>query len=311
MAIKEAVEKLGDDDDDDDVTTTPSKSDVEPKEVEIDDDDDEGDEPEPKKTGEPAPQPVSRRERRANRYREQIQARELAEQRAAELERHNQLLQLQVEQTRAIQNLATAHAPPEKDPYKEKFDDIDRRRREVYAANQARSASGQLTEAEYNENQAKVFELNRQEQALVARREWESLQRQQPQQQQTNPAVIQFQLRYTDIAPNQQASRAAVLECQKLRALGYPDDWNTMDIAVNRVRQELGIKPAGRAPAANVRRAMTGAAAGGSGAGATKVTLDPHERQIARAMYPNLSKGEAEKKFAKRVKVGTSLDDDD
>lgn len=262
-----------------------------PIEIAVGDDDDDDDD---------APAPPSRREKRANRYREQIE-------RAERAERDRDALNQRIAQLEANlrQPPPAPPGPPEPDPLETELDKVMHEQDVLYQSYQQRAAS--LSPAEHEAFTKKARDLQRKMLLLggqmAVRKEGGA---QDPQQMRRAMVAERMMQDHGDVISDEKKRMYADGEWRRLVARGAPDNWDTVEKAMEATRDAFGMqrkRPV--APSASLKSKLSGVskgAGGGAGEGRTTVTMTESYKRMADAMYPSIKdKGARYRLWANKV----------
>ncbi len=129
----------------------------------------------------------------------------------------------------------------------------------------------------------------------------------QPQNQHQNNMQVMLMARYPDVMSKGEHFQYADASYKRLIATGAPDNWDTIDKAMEETRRQFRL---GKAPppsqATKARYSGVGSGANGtaSGGGSRKIELTKEDRVMARHAFPKLKQEDAYKAFAKMLAKG-------
>jgi hypothetical protein len=257
-----------------------------------------------------SPQPGIRDQKKAERsrqrYKEQKEAREAAEQQAAELRSENERLRIQAEVAQQVaRTVQRPDQPKPKDPLDAEIEAISTKQRLIYQEMQQKQA--RLSPEEYQKEWDKAYieaqELLDKRQALVTQK---AIRDHAPQQDVRQEAIV-AQLRYNhpDVMARPDIFEWVKRDYANRLALGAPDSPATVNLSMDAGRAAFRLPGNRPAPSAATRRQFSGPSAGGHPSNTdTPKQVDMSNKAIrgmAQKMYPNLPPEEAWAKWAKEV----------
>lgn len=267
----------------------------------------EGDDEEEEQQG-ASPQVVAdRKERRRNRYREQADARVVAERENAELKARLSALESQRFQQPAREE------PVKEDPIekslKETQEAASKLQSEYAALAKSATEKGMIIPDEVVANyRQRYVDLTTRQQELIA----EKVARKNAPTSNVDPemaaGVAALRMRYSDIASHPQVQRiaqwaSATWQALQLR-LGRTGTQEEMDQVMEDARRVFGLKKS-PPPSATAKARFSGQSAGATGAprtngapGAGQFVMNKHHKAMARAAFPGLAEKQAFQKYA-------------
>lgn len=284
--------------------------DDEPVRVDLDEADDDA-EPERETTQEAS----ARKERRANRYREQVEERKRLAEENAKLREEAAQLRTQRTVAETMQQFMPRQPPPP-DPIdreialtEQSLENVQKEFRRMHADRAA--AGAPMSQEEIDQWNAKARDLDRRANALHTQKLVRSQGRQAPQQDVTVAAQEAYlHMQFPDVMSDPLKRQYATVQAQKImRDEGRSvADMAVVQRAIEMAREAFGGQAAprrGSAPSAGMRAkfggASAGSARGGDEGGNRVVEMGTHEKRMARAMYPNMDEREAYKRWATKV----------
>lgn len=267
--------------------------------------DDDADEPElaPNASAE---ERLTRLQKKTERMNRALKENEKRAERIKELEARDQQRDRELAELRGMvaanNNALYARQGDQKDAYEQRLDAIYSRQTEAYNAAQAEIKAGSFTpeRQQHYENVARQIEADKMrvhtERAVESRA-------QKSRAEQAQQVWVQ---KYPEVYGNPNALQYATATYQRRKALGEADT-NALvdDIMTETITTfRLGGKPA---PSASDRSRLSGVPSAGSGGGRSSgdIQMTPELTRMARAAYPDLPDGEAEKRW--KAKTGKRL----
>lgn len=192
-------------------------------------------------------------------------------------------------------NQAAQQQRPTADPYKQRLDAIESRRKDAWKAAQAEIKSGSMDDSRTSYYESVSREIEEEKAQVMVERE---LARREPVQQQSN-ARQRWVNQYPEVYANPDAFKWAAARSQMRVAEG---DALTEDVAheilnETKIRFKLGAK---KPPSASERDRFSGvsSAGGASGeGGASGIRMTPEFKRMATALYSDIPEAEAIKKW--------------
>ena len=284
------------------VRVSDAKDDDEEFEVSADDDDDDD---------EPTPERPTRKDKRKQRgdnlVREANERAQRAEEAAAEQRALYAALINQNRQT--IERLApppVERPDPERQRLESDYNTTYEQRQALVNEHARLTAANQMTPQLHQEMSVKDRDFNRKLTGLAVRLEAPPQQRGMSQQDlQAAVAVQRLNSEHADVMGNPHAAHYFRGAYMQLRAMGKPDEWETINLAAAKARELAGMQPKGGrpAPSRGTRAKFEGAPrSGGHGAGGGRATgrMTAELKKMAHALYgdPNKDENKRDQKFA-------------
>jgi hypothetical protein len=242
---------------------------------------------------------------RRNRYREQKEGREKAERDLAEMRQKHAELEGRIQQLQV--QPAPQQGAPQQHPAIAREADLRRQMTELsedFEMLQPEAKQKPEVRKRYTER----FQALQSEQQRVNAYIATGGQVNNPQADQQRQMQTMLTARYPDVMGTDQHFQYADATYKRLRAAGSPDNWDTIDKAMEETRRQfrLGKSPP---PSAATRARFSGVSAGASGSrdtqsGPVKIELTAADRVMARAAFPKLKPQESYKEFAKMLRKG-------
>jgi hypothetical protein len=268
--------------------------------------DDDPDEPELAPNA-PAEERLTRLQKKTERMQRALReskqnAERVKELEAQQAERDRQLAELRGMVAANNHFLARAANDNQKDPYEARLEALNRRRADALQAAQAEIKAGGLTPERqaYYERVAQEIEAERIDvhtERAVERRSAAS---------RAEAGRLVWEQKYPEVYRNERALQYATATYHRRRALGEADTPALVDdIMADAISAfKLGGKPA---PSASDKARLGGVPSSGSGGGSrgSDIAMTPELIRMARAAYPDLPEGEAEKRW--KAKTGKRM----
>lgn len=229
---------------------------------------------------------LTRAEKRRNRFREQIEAREDAEREVKRLRDEMESLK------RSFQSAPQQPPQPKDDPLKGQLDDLYRRRRELAENYSTRQQGGGLTQEDHDSYIQRARELEEETMRVSARRE---IAASGAGNQRSPGDEVQSALkaRAIDVAANPHAWKWAELEYSKRKLEGRPDSIDMFDEVMEDARRtyRIGKYKDGGEPSAATRSRLAGPPRGGAAPSGKPQgqKMTQLEREMADVMYSHIS----------------------
>ncbi len=255
--------------------------------------------PEPVDRNEEIAVPITREEKKRNRFKE-------FEERTARAEKAAEEARREAQEARALhqRQLATPQdqsRQPE-NPYHQRLRDIDAATRQLHKEYETVASSRRLTEQEQSYYEERAQALQTAKMAAVAEA---SRQPVNEQEMYRRWKWNDFTTKHSDIFQNERARNWAIGRWQQLAlGEGQPDTEELAERILDEARVKHGMKPrrgGGNGDAATKARLSGISSQGGGGSGEAEigvVRMGKRERQMAEAMYDKLSPREAHQKWA-------------
>jgi hypothetical protein len=267
--------------------------------------DDDADEPE-LSPGASAEEKLTRLQKKTERMNRALQENKAHVAKVKELEEREQKRERELAELRGMvaanNNALMANQPRQPDAYERRLEAIYQRQTEAYNAAQAEIKAGSFTPERqaYYERIARDIESEKMqthtERAVEAR----------SQRSRAESAQQVWVQKYPEVYNHPRAYQYAQATYQRRKALGEDDTNSLVDEIMTEAMTTFRL--GGKAPpSASDRARMSGvpSAGGGGGRASGDISMTPELVRIARAAYPDLPEGEAEKKW--KAKTGKRL----